>query len=491
MDDTITGLPRLSGNKLAGLLLLFVFMPLLYACEQNENAASTAMSLPDTGKEPERSQVPAVSLLEKIKQRGKLTVLTTNSATTYYYDRDNELTGPEYDMTQSFANSLQVEVEYKVYESTKAVIDALRRNEGDIAAAGLTVNDNRKKEFDYGPVYQTTKEYLVCHRSVKPVINKKDLTDLEIIVAADSNYIESLANYPQATWVADDALHTADLLAQVAEKKIQCTISDAILYSIERRYYTEIEHKYILAKGSALAWMLSKNNVELQQAINDWFDRYKDDYDLAYMLEKYYGYVEIFDYVDTHRFLQRIDSRLPKYKDFFIDAAVKNNLQPSLLAAQSYQESHWNRKAKSPTGVRGIMMLTQPVAKSLGVTNRLDAKQNIYAGAKFQAKMKKMVNEIDEPDQTWLALAAYNVGRGHFRDAQSLARKLNKNPDRWSEMKDVLPLLSEKKYYKDLRYGYAHGKEPVRYVTRIRSYDDLLYKSFSSTMPDETSKRVN
>ena len=137
------------------------------------------------------------------------------------------------------------------------------------------------------------------------------------------------------------------------------------------------------------------------------------------------------------------------------------------------------------------MMLTQPVAKSLGVTNRLDAKQNIYAGAKFQAKMKKMVNEIDEPDQTWLALAAYNVGRGHFRDAQSLARKLNKNPDRWSEMKDVLPLLSEKKYYKDLRYGYAHGKEPVRYVTRIRSYDDLLYKSFSSTMPDETNKRVN
>ena len=131
------------------------------------------------------------------------------------------------------------------------------------------------------------------------------------------------------------------------------------------------------------------------------------------------------------------------------------------------------------------------MAKSLGVTDRLDAKQNIYAGAKFQAKMKKMIEKIDEPDRTWLALAAYNVGRGHFRDAQALARKLNKNPDRWSEMKDVLPLLSEKKYYKDLRYGYAHGKEPVRYVTRIRSYDDLLYKSFSSTMPDETNKRVN
>ena len=111
MDDTMTGLSRLSGNKIAGILLLFVFMPLLYACEQNENATSTAMSLSDTGKEPARSQVPAVSLLENIKQHGKLTVLTTNSATTYSYHRDNELTGTEYDITPSGAKRLKVEVE--------------------------------------------------------------------------------------------------------------------------------------------------------------------------------------------------------------------------------------------------------------------------------------------------------------------------------------------------------------------------------------------
>ena len=124
------------------------------------------------------------------------------------------------------------------------------------------------------------------------------------------------------------------------------------------------------------------------------------------------------------------------------------------------------------------MMLTQPVAKSLGVTNRLHAEQNIYAGARFQAKMKKMVDDVNEPDRTWLALSAYNVGRGHFRDAQSLARKLNKNPDRWNEMKEILPLLSQKEYYKDLRYGYARGNEPVRYVTRIRNYDELLHQFF-------------
>ena len=417
--------------------------------------------------------------LKEIRSRGSLIVLTTNLPTTYYYDRDNQLAGPEYDMTQAFANSMQLDVEYKVYDSTRAVLAALRAQEGDIAAAGLTVNDNRKNEFDYGPVYQSLNEYLVCHRNVKAVNDIEDLKTLDVVVAAESSYIESLKAYPELSWKVEEALNTSKLLEQVAEKKIQCTISDSTLYSIERRYHTELEDKYTLAEASELAWMLDKNSDKLKRAIEDWFKAYKKSNDLTRVMDKYYGFVEIFDYVDTHKLLKRAKTRLPKYKKYFIDAAKKNGIEPSLLAAQSYQESHWDSKAKSPTGVRGIMMLTQPVAKSLGVTSRLDAKENIYAGAKFQAKMKQIVEHVDEPDRTWLALAAYNVGRGHFRDAQALAKQLKRDPDRWHDMKEVLPLLSEKKYYKNLKYGYARGDEPVSYVTRIRSYDELLRRFFN------------
>ena len=460
------------------MFILFQLFANLAACSQDEEDSRLPFSVADIKKALQREQSTADTLLNKIRQRGKLIVLTTNYPTTYYYDRDNQLSGPEYDMTQSFAKSQQLEVEYKVYESTKAVIEALRDNEGDIAAAGLTVTDDRKIEFHFGPVYQKTNEYLVCHRSKKRIKNVEGLNDLEIIVAADSSYIDTLAAYPDMSWTADKKRNTEDLLKLVAMKKIECTVSDSTLFNIERRYHTEIQDKYTLAKESELAWMVNKHSDGLLAAIINWFDQYKDNYDLAETMEKYYGYVEIFDYVDTHKFLNRVKTRLPKYKDFFIDAADKNSIEPSLLAAQSYQESHWDRKAKSPTGVRGIMMLTQPVAKSLGVTNRLHAEQNIYAGAKFQAKMKKMVADVDEPDRSWLALAAYNIGRGHFHDAQSLARKLNKNPDRWAELKQVLPLLSQKKYYKTLRYGYARGSEPVRYVTRIRNYDELLHQHF-------------
>jgi membrane-bound lytic murein transglycosylase F len=422
--------------------------------------------------------------LSRIKKEGKLIILTTNRPTTYHYDRDNLLAGPEYEMSQDFARDLGVQVEYKVYNSTKDVIEALRHQEGDIAAAGLTKTSSRQTEFDFGPTYQKTEEYLVCHRSRRQIKTKKELQGIEVTVAPNTSFIKTLEQYPELSLHISDNADTTQLLAQVAAKEINCTVSDSTLYSIERRYHTSLQNKYSLAQETELAWMLNKTSTDLKDAVNTWFATYRDEGYLAEMINKYYGFVEIFDYVDIHKFLRRIKTRLPPYKDFFIDAAQKNNISPSVLAAQSYQESHWNRKAKSPTGVRGLMMLTQPVAKSLGVTNRLHARQNIYAGAKFHAKMKKMIPSVKEPDRTWLALAAYNIGRGHFRDAQALARKLKKDPDKWYEMKEVLPLLSKKEYYQNLQYGYARGNEPVRYVMRIRNYEDRLHSLFNSQKKD-------
>jgi len=460
-------------NSFFSKILLLVIIINIAACGDSENGDNVSLSLPaESSATREHTAIPG--LLEKIKERGKLIVITTNTPTTYYFDRDNQPTGPEYDMTQAYAKALQIDVEYKIYDSTAEVLDALRNREGDVAAAGLTVTDKRNVEFSFGQPYQETNEYLVCHRDVKRIKNKSDLASVEIVVAAASSYIDTIKTYQNISWSEAENVSTVKLMEQVADKKIECTISDSTLFNIERRYHTELQKKYTLTKASNFAWAINKHNDDLLDSINAWLEAYKENNNLTYTQEKYYGFVQIFDYVDTHKFLDRTKTRLPPYKDFFIDAAKQNDIAPSLLAAQSYQESHWNRKAKSPTGVRGIMMLTQPVAKSLGVTNRLHAKQNIYAGAKFQAKMKKMVEHVDEPGRSWLALAAYNVGRGHFRDAQSLARKLGKNPDHWHDMKEVLPLLADKKYYKDLRYGYARGNEPVRYVTRIRNYDSLL-----------------
>jgi len=366
-------------------------------------------------------------LLDRIIKNNELVVLTTNQPTTYYIDREDNPTGPEYDMTRAFAQSLGVEASYIEYDSTEAVLEALRKGEGDIAAAGLTITSDREVEFGFGPVYMDVSEYLVCHRDAAFANAIEDLKGLEIVLPTATSYVDTLyKQYPGIDWSLNDNLLTPELLEKVRSKEIECTISDSTVFDISRRYYPEISVKFILQEGSRLAWMYAKNNPRLDSAIRQWFTEYQDSGEYAQIIEKYYGHIDVFDYVDIQKFKRRIKNRLPKYRDMFIKAAKKNGISPALLAAQSYQESHWNPRAKSPTGVRGIMMLTQPVAKSLGVTSRLDARQNIDAGAKYHAKMKNMFDDVKEPDRSWMALAAYNVGRGHFRDAQGLAVKLGK-----------------------------------------------------------------
>jgi len=174
-------------------------------------------------------------------------------------------------------------------------------------------------------------------------------------------------------------------------------------------------------------------------------------------------------------FYKRIKSRLPKYKQDFIDISAHYEIPWSLLAAISYQESHWNPKAKSFTGVRGMMMLTRNTAKLLGVKNRLDPKQSIDGGARHLTNLMKLVpQEVQKENRLKFALAAYNIGLGHVMDAQRLAKKMGYNENIWSDLKKVLPLLAQKKYYKTLKYGYARGIEPVRYVESIYDFKNIL-----------------
>ena len=183
---------------------------------------------------------------------------------------------------------------------------------------------------------------------------------------------------------------------------------------------------------------------------------------------------------EAQRFYYHIQTRLPMYRKQFEAAAEQYDVPWTLLAAQGYQESRWDKHAKSPTGVRGLMMLTRDTASSLGIKNRLDPNKSIEGGARYLAYLQNQIpEEIAHPDRIWIALAAYNVGLGHIKDAQRLATRFSKNPESWSELKTVLPLLAQKKYYKQLRYGYARGREPVHYVKRIRTFRTLLEHYFS------------
>ncbi|MFW6082355.1 MAG: membrane-bound lytic murein transglycosylase MltF [Desulfosalsimonas sp.] len=423
---------------------------------------------------------------EKIKQSGRIVVLTRNAPTTYYIDRNGRPAGPEYELAKAFAESMGLKAEFNVKYTIDEILKSLEKGEADIAAAGLTVTEKRKERYRFSPSYQEITPQVVTRRDRVQPDSLEEVVGLDIVVIANSSYTERLENlketdYPGLDWKETDEKDTEQLLHEVWLGNIECTVADSNIVDINRRYYPELMAPVNLGRAQQLGWAMAPGNTELGRAVDRWMEENRETGSLSRLYDKYYGFFEIFDYVDVRRYIRRIDARFPQYQEYFREAAEKYELPFDLLAAQGYQESHWNAMAVSPTGVRGIMMLTLPTAREMGVSNRLDARQSIFGGARYMARLKRsLADEVDEPDCTWLALAAYNVGLGHLRDAQNLARQQGLDPNAWRDLKQVLPLLSKKQYYKDLTYGYARGYEPVRYVQRIREYRHILRNELAS-----------
>lgn len=418
--------------------------------------------------------------LEQIKADGTLVVLTRNAPTTYYIDRHGQPAGPEYDLVTAFAESIGVAVEFELRPTVDAILNALEAGEGDLAAAGLTVLESRQQRFRFGPSYQPVTQQVVCRRGGETPESIEELVGLDIVVIASSSYVAKLeelraGDYPELEWAENYDKTTEQLLADVWARQIDCTVADSTIVDINRRYYPELIAPFNLSRAQPLAWALPWQRADVADAIADWLDEFEESDRLAQWEETHYGFFEVFDYVDTRTFIRRIDQRFPNFREPFYAAARKYGLPPTLLAAQGYQESHWNPRARSPTGVRGIMMLTQITAREVGVKNRLDPVESIHGGARYLARLRKRLPDtVEEPDRTWLALAAYNVGWGHLMDARGLAEDMGLNPDHWRDLKRVLPKLADPAFYEDLKYGYARGTEPVRYVQRIREYKHII-----------------
>jgi peptidoglycan lytic transglycosylase F len=419
--------------------------------------------------------------LEKIRERGTLIVLTRNAPTTYYEGRDG-LQGLEYEMATAFADHLGVKAEFHVMDTLEELLAATRAGKGDLAAAGLTRTEGRADQYLAGPAYQYVEQQVVCRRGGPRPKNVKELGTIELKVVADSSYVERLQQLqqrdPNLVWTADEALDTEQLLEQVWKRSLDCTVADSNIVAINRRYYPELVVAFDLTKPEPLAWLLPPDADELREAVVNWFNEYEDDGNVAQLLQKYYGFIELFDFVDTRTYVRRVEEILPRYRRLFKNVADDLGLRWTLLAAQAYQESHWNPRAKSPTGVKGMMMLTLPTARAMGVKSRLNPVQSVRGGAKYLVRLRNRLPEkIAEPDRTWLALAAYNIGLGHLRDARTLARIQGRDPDLWSDLSEVLPLLARKRYYRTLKHGYARGSEPVQYVNHVRDYQDILEQS--------------
>lgn len=425
--------------------------------------------------------------LDKIKEKRRLDVIILNSATVYYVGTEGGM-GFEYELISSYAEDIGVELNLTIVKSTEEALELSQKGLGDITVAGLSRTEEREKEFVFGPKYYVVQEQMICHKDMYREKNfpkdMEDLSGLSILVGESSSYEQLLKNlsnnYPEMKVQYSSEYSTEQLLEMVWKREIDCTVADSNVFAINQRYYPELSMAFSVSDRRDLAWILREGDSTLKDDLDEWLNRCEQVGRMTELRDFYYSYINLFDYYDTKVFHKRLKSRLPKYEKYFKRSAQEYDISWTLLAAQSYQESHWNAQAKSYTGVRGMMMLTQTTAGDLGVKNRLDPKESIYAGAKYISQIEKgLGDEIRGRNRISFALAAYNVGMGHIHDAQTLARRMNKDPYLWRDIKTVLPLLSQKKYYKQLKYGYARGSEPVRYVSSIEKYADILNQKLS------------
>ena len=407
-----------------------------------------------------------------IKNRGSLIVGTINNPIYYFIGNEGE-SGLEYELAKNFADYLGVRLQIKTLENNDQLFNELENNNIDIAAANLLFQPQRTEKFQLGPSYTSASWQLVYKKGEN---RPKDLAQVqqEIIISAGEDLEKLLSQtqkkLPALKWQNNKQLTQEELLIQVAEGKIPYTIANSIDVAAAQQIRPNLAIAFDLTDEMTVHWYLSnKSYNELQAGLLDFMNNAIETGLIDRIEEKYFRHITAFDYVDTQAYLEAVEKILPQYQPLF--EKYKGNLDWRLLAAVAYQESHWDPYATSPTGVRGMMMLTKDTAARMNINNRTDAEQSIKAGSEYlHWLLDQMPNSIPEEDRIWYSLAAYNMGLGHILDARRLTKKLGGNPDNWLDVKNNLQLLSEKRHYSNLKYGYARGYEAYQYVENIRRY---------------------
>ena len=415
---------------------------------------------------------------EGIEQRlEEITVLTRNNANCYYIYREQPM-GFEYELAQAFAEYMGLELEVKT-KSWNDLLKTVNTQKAEIVAAGMTITPERRQKASFSDPYMDIQQQVILHRRNYGIENIRDLDRKKVHVREGTTYQSRLQEINQSRDINIDIvthqdIPTQELIRKVGRKQIKFTIADSNIAYLNRRYYPNIKVAFPIQEKQSLGWAVGKGDTELLRHINEFFRKIKETGLYGKIYEKYYANVNIFDYFDLKKFHQRLQTRLPRYQGFIKYYAEKYGFDWKLIAAVVYQESHFNPRARSYTGVRGLMQVTLDTAQEVGISNRLDPEQSIRGGVKYLDKLYSRWDEIQGRDRLYFALASYNIGYGHVRDAQKIAQEKGLDPKKWSSLKKTLPLLRIKKYYKNTKYGYARGTEPVRYIRHIKTYYDIL-----------------
>ncbi len=405
-------------------------------------------------------------------------------------------TGFEHDLATLFANELGVSVKFRLMPSYARLIEQLNANRAHLAAAGISPTPELRQKFAFSPSYKTI-QYQLIYRTADP--RPRTIADLgarRLAVIAETpahNIVRELTG-TTPNLIIEVLPHDAtpdDQLKAIDAKRADLALIDTFAFAVSRRLHPDLSAAFNVGREAKVAWAFSNAaDFDLQQSAVKFFETIRTNGTLNRLMDRYYGHINRIQPADSEALLEKMQSELPKLRSHFHEAQRLSGIDWRILAAVGYQESHWDPLATSPTGVRGLMMLTEETADRMKVSNRLDSRQSILGGARYIALLRDTVPpRIPEPDRTWLALAAYNQGYGHLEDARILTARSGLNADSWLDVRKSYPKLKDPEVYETLKHGYCRGDEAVQFVENVRNYTDImtrLEKPFDSDLSGDS-----
>ncbi len=415
--------------------------------------------------------------LDEIVKRGELRVLSRNNGVSYFLER-GQPRGFDYDLASMLAKQLKVRLAMVVPPAHDQLVPWLLEGRGDVIAASFTVSPERAQLVDFSRPYLQVQEMVVQRLSEPGLTSLEQLKGRRISVRPGSSYARTLSRLqPRLGFtlvkVAED-VETEDLIDAVASGAADLTVADSHILQAELTWRQDVAGVLALEPGSKqdIAFAVRVGNPKLLSALNAFVKR--ADRGLEWNL----AYRRIFDAppeVAPPR--GDVKGAVSPYDDIFKKLAPRYGFDWRLTAAQAYQESHFNPKARSRDGAVGLLQILPRTARSLGFSHLTDPEECTHAGIAYLAElMGQLEPELALQQRVRFALAAYNVGLGHLTDARRLAAERGLDQNRWfNNVEKAMLDLQKPAYYRRARYGYARGSEPVKYVSQIQTrYEQYL-----------------
>ncbi len=462
------------------LILIFITVPALMftgACGGGESSKD------------KRPQGPQVEVdFDEITERGVIRAITSYSPVSYFIYRGQPM-GYEYELLNVFAERHGLELDIIVARDLDEMIDMLNKGEGDLIAYGMTITRARRDMVTFTRPFNTTRQVLVqrkpdgwrqmrLHEIEREMLRSpEDLAGKSVMVRRASSYLERLRNLEDEIGEDIDiieavpGLTTEQLIRMVAEREIDYTISDENIARLNRAYFPILDIETPVSLPQRTAWAVRSNSDMMLEELNDWLAEYQRDSEFYVIYNKYFENTRAYRTRLSSELLFSEGGKISNYDDIIQNYAEEIGWDWLLLAALIYQESQFNINARSWAGAVGLMQLMPRTARAYGANDPTDPVESIRAGTAFIEWLQNYwQDEIeDDYERKRFVIASYNVGQGHVQDARRLAREFGADPDVWDEVAVYMEKKSYEEYYNHevVRYGYARGIEPVRYVNSI------------------------